>query len=702
METPAIQRPRLKRDTVFLPMDDGVFVQSDGAACMLKGKSAYRWLATLSPYLNGAHSLDELCANLAPPQRDTVARLIETLFQRGVLTDYSPDATRLAPVVQARFAEQIAFIDHFADRPQGRFAGFRTSRVLLAGGGPAYLALASTLLRNGLEQIAIAAADPEPYLRALEPLADELRANEIAADVFAVGGPEQQELSRYDLVVYCADESALHQVSALNARCVRAGVPFLPAVVVGEQALIGPLTGPQGGPCWSCATLRLAANRPEDAAALWQRIALPDAFVGPAACGGDPTAVMIGNSLAFEVFKIRAGHLPSESEQAVVVQHLVTLTSRRARLSPHPCCPVCAGKTHGAAVALTPAADSAACYERLEPLVDEQFGPFRAFVDDDRTQLPLKSAALLMADPGAAASAPVVISAYSLTNLFEARVAAFRAAIGRYSARLVSPARICWASRAHLTQRGYEALAPEALSTWSGTDPAEQTLPWVAARSLRDGRTVYLPAGAVYPNTSLNRGLLFEPTTAGLGVGRTPAEAQEQARQSLAAYDALRAMLAGAVAPRAIDPATLGDDPDLRFLLNSLGPFEATVTLAELCRDATVLILASAAGATGRITASGVAATTQSALIDALTTLIGRLQTSQIDQLAPAEDELLPSLIAWEPLIAGSSAAHQPAPAAGAHAEARELFLIDLTTDDISATATFTCLRVVAARPIAR
>lgn len=703
METPSIRYPKLKSDTTFLPLEDGVFVQSDTSSCMLKGKSAYRWLATLSPYLNGEHALETLCAGLAEPQRDAVVRLVESLYKRGVLVDQQPEPALLAPAVRAAFKEQLAFIDHFADQPQQRFRTFRTSRVLLIGAGRSYLALAATLLRNGLEQIVLSTPAPERYVQALEPLADTLRAQDIAADIAVRGAPEQVDFSAYDMVVYCADAGSPHDIARLNERCLQAQVRFLPALIRNERALIGPLVAPDGGPCWMCAALRLTANEAEAAAAFWQAVALPSLFAAAPAPEGDPTAAMVGNSLGFEVFKALAGHLPTDTERAVILQDLALLTAQRAPVSAHPLCPACAaapGKRAAAPVETQPDEAPTAWYQRLETLIDEKLGVFRAFVDEDRTQLPLKATTITFALPGAGVRS---ISAYSVDHLLDARLAGLQAAIGQYTAQIPDHTRIIWAGHADLLRQGLEAIAVEHFSTWAGAcAPTRDPLAWIPARALRDGRTVYVPAAAVYPNTDLNRGRIFERGAAGIGVERSLAAAEAEGLRTLLAWELLRDIAAGATPLQAIDLAALAiDDPELRFLANSLTPFAAEVTLADVPEAPIALVLAGARTPTGRLTTSGVAATRREAVTRALIGLIGRLQTIQIDNQPLADDASLTDLVEWERQIAPAAAVRAEVaadPIRMLAAQGREACVVDITTTDIRATDTFQSVRVLAFR----
>jgi hypothetical protein len=268
MDTLVQVRPKLKQDSVFLQTDDGVFLRSDETTFLLKGKSVYRWISALSPYMTGEYTMDQLCDGLEPAQRDTVVRLVDTLLQRGVLKNHLPEAPgMLSNEVLKQFSSQIEFIDHYTDRPQERFKAFRESRVLLIGYGEAFTALAISLIRNGLRELFLAPTDgSEAYLQELEPEASGLRqqgvevwASTVDLELQGTAG----SLGDYDIVVYCSDGGSLKDVYNLNRRCINASQVFLPAIVFNRQAMIGPLVKRAGQPCWLCLQMRYSANADE-------------------------------------------------------------------------------------------------------------------------------------------------------------------------------------------------------------------------------------------------------------------------------------------------------------------------------------------------------------------------------------------------------------------------------------------------------
>src|SRR5690348_8284381 len=149
-------RPRLRHDVVFADTGEGVFLHHADGGFVLRGRSAYRWVSSLFPYMTGEHTVGELCDGLSDERRVMVEDIIRTLLDRGLVRDRLPAGTGedLADAVRERFAPQLNFIEHYADDAAAKYQHFRESRILVVGGtGPTAVAAATSLLRNGLARL---------------------------------------------------------------------------------------------------------------------------------------------------------------------------------------------------------------------------------------------------------------------------------------------------------------------------------------------------------------------------------------------------------------------------------------------------------------------------------------------------------------------------------------------------------------------
>lgn len=463
-------RPKLRQDAVIL-FDGGAFLRNGEGGFVLRGEHVFRWLSALSRHLNGTSTVEQLCGGLAPAQRDTVTRLLATLFERGLVIDRRGGPEPLPEDVADRFRQQLAFIEHYADGPERRFLAFRGSRVLLVGDGETGAAVGQGLLRNGLAHLHVAPTDgPGRGLDVLRREAARITASGTGARVEDVA-LDSGAVTTFDRVVYCPDRSDLRAAVALDAQCRDAGVRFLPVLTTAGRVVFGPMTRPPEGPCLTCALLRLsAASDAVEAADLWREVA-----VGPSAHRRTvPPALarMIGNAVAFELFSSLVGNLPCDAESAVVVQDLDTLVSDREELVAHPLCPVCSeddperavkelGELFAEETAPSDDADEMKAAERqYSRLVGRTVGLFSGWDDEWLRQTPVKVALLRTGPPGADPARTPGVAAASVESVLHARQAVMRRAADAYVSALPNIRRMPLATTDELVHRRETTKSP--------------------------------------------------------------------------------------------------------------------------------------------------------------------------------------------------------------------------------------------------
>jgi bacteriocin biosynthesis cyclodehydratase domain-containing protein len=592
-------RPKFRRDALFLQTPEGVFLQSDEAMFVLKGKHMYRLLTTLRPYLNGAYTLSALCQELEPDQRATVTRLVQTLVQRGILQHVSPeDPDLLSAAVAQQFQGQIEFIEHYQDHPRQRFQTFRESRMLLIGSGETLLALAISLVRNGIRELLLACEDEtaaqrqalENEVQALRQAGVELLLTHIEADYHSP--TFAQHLATCDIAVYCADTSVARTLLELQQTCRRVGCAFLPAVFLPDRCVLGPLVE-AAGPCWLCAQIRLAANAGgEQQTAIWQSLVLDTAeqhtVFFPA------LASRAGNALGFELFKQRTGALPSELVHGVICQDSETLEAWHAPLLPVPLCPLCTPLTPVQREEWTLALVAGSRDRVFAPadllkqssvLLHPQLGILHGYEDEHLTQLPLKVSRLHVASPLASASQASRVTAFHTGSTLDARVVALKEALQRYMSSLPDPRSMLLASRRELEERGQLALDAPAFALWSGVPPLadDERCAWLPAFSLARQRLCAVPAAIVYPFSSLNRHYLFDKTSAGLATDTTFSDLMQTGLCSALAYEVVLAYIQRLCPVIELTSEALEDvDTDVAFLVRSLKHMQHSYTLLEI------------------------------------------------------------------------------------------------------------------------
>jgi bacteriocin biosynthesis cyclodehydratase domain-containing protein len=636
-------RPRIKQDLLYSQTPDGVLFHNADLGFHISSKSAYQLTSLLMPYLDGEHTLAQLCEGLDDGQRRMVSDLVGAMLERGFARDTSHDvapATELTAPVAVRFAAQIAYIDHYADSPRRRFAALRAARVAVLGNDRVARWCVAGLVRNGVAGVGVLPSLDRPETGYAEVLAEIAELNGVGCpvEVTELDPPalDWTGLAGYDAVLVTDAGATPGLITGLLADGLPDGVVLVPATTHGNKVLVGPAMSVGRAGCWVCATLRFAANDETGAAAdVWSRLLMP-ATDQPSALSA-PYAATLGNLLAYEAFRVLTGTMPADTEGKVIVQRLDSLDAVAEKLSPHPACPYCQAdgaewldRVLPAEPAMTEAADAddadASQLRLLETagrLVSPNVGVFTAFDDEQYTQIPVKVSRLRFAlGPGKRGA----VTAFDTHHVIAARWSALFAAAERYAdqvAPLLGLVR---------TPPGRPVVGPDRLAIGSGSATGVDDIgSWVQATSLLTGDRFAVPAAAVRPFSAYNADGHFVVTSAGAGAGHTLAEALGAGLASALAYDALnRALRGGDV--HAVDPATLAADPELEFLRRSADTLDIAAELLDLGEDRVSgvhVVLARTGAGDAPLWTVGADVRRRRALIRALRDLVGTVQVTR-------------------------------------------------------------------------
>ena len=456
------------------------------------------------------------------------------------------------------------------------------------------------------------------------------------------------DLRGYDVVV---TTSGVRQTTALLAAGVPEGVSLLPLAVIGDRALVGPLTRGSRPGCWVCTALRFGANQPPGPAAdLWSGLIVPSAS-DAATAPSRPLAAMLGNLLAFEVFRLTTGALPPETEEQVIVQDLDSMDCTTEPLSAHPRCPYCAGRSEKADDAESPEAvipesprtTTVADADQADDMHDEltarsvlvrpSVGMFTAFDDDTITQLPVKAARIRL---GLGHTERRAITAFDVHHVVGARLSALHRAAEVYAEHVV-PSRVTGHEDSDAS--GLTDATDLAISSGNGLHRA--TGGGIEATSLLSGTKVLIPAGAVRTFGPANRDGAYLKTSAGTGAGRSTAEALGRGLSTALALDALRSVLTRDRAASRVKLPGLDDDAELRFLAESVANLDLSVELLDLTDpDSGVHILAARAHDEVQdrpVWAVGADVAWRRAAREALCDLVGRVQLGRQEPGVPVD-----------------------------------------------------------------
>ncbi|MEU6574767.1 TOMM precursor leader peptide-binding protein [Streptomyces sp. NPDC046805] len=501
---------------------------------------------------------------------------MRTLLDRGFARAVPVRDVGMLPTgVLDLFAPQINFVEHFmhADprTPQELFARFRSSRVLVSGPpGDVAAAAVRGLLRNGLAEISLDGAwgrQDAAWEREFD--AETARLADAGAPARIVVLPSTpRDLTAFDVVVGVVDGPDSRALLDLTVRLhgVPDGPRLVPVVADPHRMLVGPISGPAEQPCWVCAQLRLSATSdPRRTADFWRGLALgPTGAEAPS--GSTVARSMVGNAVAFEIFRLRTGQLQPDDERHAVVQDLTTLESGRERVLPHPACPMRHERVLPDEAVLPPADDSDA-YGRAAVLVSSEFGVMSGWTDEAIRQIPLKTGRVRLGPSGALADGAREIAAFDIDTVLVARTRSVQAAVVCYASRL-GPVGLPDAA----PPDDAEAVPAERLALFSGLPVTEEPTPHagLTAVALYDGSRWQVPAAAVHPLSPANSRLVFEPSPAGAAAGWTVEDVQERGLCSALAHRGLVRALRGDDPALPLTEEWLSGDDETAFALGSL------------------------------------------------------------------------------------------------------------------------------------
>jgi putative thiazole-containing bacteriocin maturation protein len=537
-----MMRPKLKGDTFYMPVEDGIYLRNNRGQFWIKGKAVSRWMERLAPYFNGHYTLEEITEGLDPEKQEMVTNLVGVLTTNQFLKDTSHDlAHTLSPTELETYASEIAFIDSFSDSAASRFEHFREQQVLVIGSGLTLTGLVHAGLKCGVRQLAV--------ITTQECETDTHRHRDYL-DLFHKGDPRQElreieaphwedeaevlaTLQPFDTILHISDRPMLARARRLNQLCVTHTKNFIQALVVENRAWIGPLVCSGSKGCWECAWRRLQANltnRQEQ----FSSYAFQDQATAPLSrFVALPTATFIANQLAFEIFKYVTQAGPLTTADSLIEIDLETLRSQKHPFLPHPLCSACHHPVPYAASMFLETIDQ---LERGEPLNSDQFservapcfekrlGLFSSLDEEDFPQLPLSVCQAVVSSP------------LSQENLDDAsRV--IGVGTDSHTARRHAALRACEIYAASLVDRRL-LLSSDAcqgktipVDRFLSTSPLAGSKEWTWAIDLQTGQACLVPASLVYPTL---RGL-SPLSEAGLGIasGMSWVEAVGQAMLNL-------------------------------------------------------------------------------------------------------------------------------------------------------------------------
>ncbi|QRG67194.1 putative thiazole-containing bacteriocin maturation protein [Brevibacillus choshinensis] len=324
-------RLKVKRDAFFLPDPKGsVYFRNNVGSFRMEGAMIDRWVEQLLPMFNGEHTLEELTDGLPDEYRDQVFEIARSLYQNGFVQDVSQEIPHQLPEkILAQYGTQIEFLSHLAGSGAHRFMGYRQSNIVAVGSGPFFVSMIGALLESGLPKFHMLITDEVPTNRQrIEELAAHARKKDPDVAIEELAQPQKGEafwreaFGAFEAVLYVSQTGNIDECRQLRSVCKEAGKSFLPAILMGQVGLAGPLEGPDSAGCWESA---------------WRRIhqqSLGEDLGNQPYCA--TAGAMLANVIVFEWFKAVTGVTDPASENQVYLLKTETMEGNWHSYEPHP------------------------------------------------------------------------------------------------------------------------------------------------------------------------------------------------------------------------------------------------------------------------------------------------------------------------------------------------------------------------------
>jgi putative thiazole-containing bacteriocin maturation protein len=434
-------RLKVRGDTFFLPGSDGsVYFRNNIGSFRMEGASINQWIEKLMPIFNGEHSMQEVTSGLSEPYQKRVYEIAEVLFANGYVRDVSGDQPhQLDESVQQKYASQIEFLDSFEGSGGYRFQLFRESNVLAVGSGSFFVSLVKALLEAGMPRIQLLVTqsgktDRERIFELAERarLSDQqVRVDEILVPSPSEGSVDWKEVIQpFDAVFFVATAPEEIELKAIHQACREEKKVLLPAIILEQTGIAGPLVHPKSDGCWESA---------------WRRIHQVAISKASADLSVSSTAeALLANVVVFEWLKTSAEVIRPDLNNKLYLLNLETLEGSWHPFLTHPL----ANRIPAAAViddvearveseADERAANSKSLITYFSRLTSSETGIFHLWEEGELLQLPLSQCRVQIADPltlGPCELMPEKI--YNGLNHEEARTEAGLAGLESYAARL--------------------------------------------------------------------------------------------------------------------------------------------------------------------------------------------------------------------------------------------------------------------------
>lgn len=324
-------RLKVRGDTFFLPSSDGsVYFRNNIGSFRMEGNTISQWIEKLMPVFNGEHTMNDLTDGLPEQYQKHVYEIAEVLYANGYVRDVSRDRPHtLQEAVLKKYASQIEFLDSFEGSGAYRFQLFRQSNVLAVGSGSFFVSLMKSLLESGIPHIHMLITNPESTNRKrILELAEHTRREDLEVKLDEIALPKEGEIDwrsvvqPFDAVLFVSGEDGEPVLRSLQQFCREERKVLLPAMLLKQAGLAGPLIHPDSDGDWDSA---------------WRRVHHRAIYKDPQHNTASSTAeAMLANVIVFEWLKTATEVAVSALKNKLFLLDLETLEGGWHPFLPHP------------------------------------------------------------------------------------------------------------------------------------------------------------------------------------------------------------------------------------------------------------------------------------------------------------------------------------------------------------------------------
>jgi putative thiazole-containing bacteriocin maturation protein len=324
-------RLKVRGDTFFLPNADGsVYFRNNIGSFRMEGSTIGQWIEKLMPVFNGEHTMHELTDGLPGEYQRHIYEIAEVLQKNGFVRDVSEDLPhQLQEGTLKKYAAQIEFLDSFEGSGAYRFQLYRQSTVLAIGSGSFLVSLVRSLLDSGMPRLQLLITNPQTTSRKrILELAEHARRSdqEVMVDEIVLPSTGTEDwravVKSVDAVLFVADTGGEPELRALAQICKEENKVLLPAMIMKQTGIAGPILHPDSEGDWESAISRLHRQAIEKE---------PQHHVA-----SSTAEAMLANVIVFEWLKTATEVTPSALNNKLFLLDLETLEGNWHPFLPHP------------------------------------------------------------------------------------------------------------------------------------------------------------------------------------------------------------------------------------------------------------------------------------------------------------------------------------------------------------------------------